>query len=351
MNEVLKWYEKAGNCGDVVYSTRVRLARNLRQYPFPNKASDTQKQEIEAKIRDALLNGNSVASSQFSYVPLESLSDEEAVSLVERHIVSPEFIADRRNKALLLSDDESTSIMVNEEDHLRIQVMKEGLSLKEAAEAADRWDTLLGESLEFAFDPDFGYLTQCPTNLGTGMRASVMLHLPALTESGAMSRISANLSKLGLTLRGSYGEGSQILGAMYQLSNQITLGLSESEAIDNLSAIASQLIEQERKARQELSAGIVLQDKIERAAGVLKSAKMLSSGEFAELISYIRLGLSVGLLQGVTDEELNGLLVRMQPATLSVSAEKPLEPTERDILRASETRRVCAKLTEIPTEF
>lgn len=346
MAEALKWYEKAGNCSDVVYSTRVRLARNLRQYPFPNRATVEQKQEIEAKIRDALISGNSAIASQFSFVPLEKLTDEEAVSLVERHIVSPEFISDRRNKALLLSEDESISIMINEEDHLRIQVMKEGLLLKEAAEAADRLDTLLGETLQFAFDPEFGYLTQCPTNLGTGMRASVMLHLPALTESGAMSRIAANLSKLGLTLRGSYGEGSQIVGGMYQLSNQITLGLSETEAIDNLGAIAAQLIEQERKTREEWASNIVLQDKIERAAGVLKSAKMLSSGEFMELLSYIRLGISVGLLKGVGMEELNELFVRMQPATLAASVQKPIDAGERDILRAEQTRKICANITE-----
>lgn len=347
MAEVLKWYEKAGNHSDVVYSTRVRLARNLQQYPFPGKANAQEKAEIENKIKDALLSGNSAAAKQFSFVPLDSLSEEEAVSLVERHIVSPEFISDRQGKALLLSEDESFSIMINEEDHLRIQVMKEGLSLKEAAESADRLDTLLGESLRFSFDPELGYLTQCPTNLGTGMRASVMLHLPALTESGAMPRISSNLAKLGMALRGSYGEGSQITGAMYQLSNQITLGLSEAEAIDNLNAITAQVIEQERRAREELGSNLVIQDKIQRAAGVLKSAKILSSGELMELLSYIRLGLSIGLLHGVTQEELNSLSVKAQPATLASSGEQPLEQTRRDIVRAQLVRQVCAKLSDV----
>ncbi len=346
MADILKWYEKAGNHSDIVYSTRVRLARNLQQYPFPGRATVQEKAEIENKIRDALISGNSAAAKQFSFVPLDSLSEEEAVSLVERHIVSPEFISDRRGKALLLSEDEGSSIMINEEDHLRIQVMKEGLSLKEAAESADRLDTLLGESLRFAFDPELGYLTQCPTNLGTGMRASVMLHLPALTESGAMSRISSNLAKLGMALRGSYGEGSQITGAMYQLSNQITLGLSEAEAIDNLSAITAQVIEQEHKAREELGSNLVIQDKIERASGVLKSARILSSGEFMELISYIRLGLSTGLLRGVTQEELNSLSVKVQPATLASSAEQPLDQAQRDAARARLVRQVCAKLME-----
>lgn len=346
MADTLKWYEKAGDCGDVVCSTRVRLSRNLAQFPFPDRASAEQKAQVKAKVRDAMFSGNSVLSKEFRFVEMEELSDEEAVSLVERHIVSPEFISDRQGKAILMSEDESVSIMINEEDHLRIQVLREGLSLKEAAETADRLDTLLGESLSFAFDPEFGYLTQCPTNLGTGMRASVMLHFPALTENGAMSRVSANLSKLGMSLRGSYGEGSQVIGSMYQLSNQITLGISENEAIENLSAIVAQLMEEERKARRQMSDNILLQDKIDRAAGVLKSAKLLSGSEFSELSSYIRFGLSTGLLQGVSYQELNALSVRVQPATLMASAGKPLDQNQRDILRADLTRQLFSKLKE-----
>ncbi len=346
MSEQAKWYEKSGNCGDVVCSTRVRLARNLKQYPFPARATIKQREAVEQKVRDALMSGNSILSKEFRFLPLDHLSEEEAVSLVERHIVSPEFISDRRGKAALISEDESFSIMINEEDHLRIQVLREGLSLKEAAETADRIDTLLSETLEFAYDPEFGYLTQCPTNLGTGMRASVMLHLPALTESGAMSRISANLSKLGLTIRGTYGEGSKAIGALYQLSNQITLGLSENEAIENLQSITVQLMEEERKARAQMSDEIVWQDKIDRAAGILKTARVLSSSEFMELLSYIRFGISTGVLQGLTIEELNALSVKVQPATLMAQAGKSLDQNERDVLRAKLAREVCAKIKE-----
>ena len=346
MSEQAKWYEKSGNCGDVVCSTRVRLARNLKQYPFPARATIKQREAVEQKVRDALMSGNSILSKEFRFLPLDHLSEEEAVSLVERHIVSPEFISDRRGKAALISEDESFSIMNNEEDHLRIQVLREGLSLKEAAETADRIDTLLSETLEFAYDPEFGYLTQCPTNLGTGMRASVMLHLPALTESGAMSRISANLSKLGLTIRGTYGEGSKAIGALYQLSNQITLGLSENEAIENLQSITVQLMEEERKARAQMSDEIVWQDKIDRAAGILKTARVLSSSEFMELLSYIRFGISTGVLQGLTIEELNALSVKVQPATLMAQAGKSLDQNERDVLRAKLAREVCAKIKE-----
>ena len=346
MTETAKWYEKAGSCGDVVVSTRVRLARNLKQYPFPARASASQREAVERQVKDALLSGNSILSKEFRFVPLENTTQEEAVSLVERHIVSPEFIADRRGKAVLISADESISIMVNEEDHLRIQVLREGFSLKEAAETADRIDTLLSENLDFAFDPELGYLTQCPTNLGTGLRASVMLHLPGLTESGAMPRIASKLSKPGLTIRGTYGEGSKSIGALYQLSNQITLGLSENEAIENLRSITVQLMEEERKARAQMSEEIAWQDKIDRAAGVLKSARVLSSSEFMELLSYIRLGLSTGVLQGVTTQELNALMVNAQPATLMARAGKQLDETQRDVLRADMAREVCAKIKE-----
>ena len=346
MIETGKWYEKSGNCGDVVCSTRVRLARNLKQFPFPAKATDPQREAVEQKVRDALLSGNSILSKEFRFVPLENASEEEAVSLVERHIVSPEFISDRRGKAVLISDDESISIMVNEEDHLRIQVLREGFSLKEAAETADRIDTLLSETLDFAYDPEFGYLTQCPTNLGTGMRASVMLHLPALTENGAMPRIASNLSKLGLTLRGTYGEGSKSVGGLYQLSNQITLGLSENEAIENLRSITVQLMEEERKARSQMAQDVAWQDKIDRAAGILKTARVLSSSECMELLSYVRFGISVGILQGVTTEELNGLMVNVQTGTLMAKAGKPLDQNQRDVLRATKVREVCAKIKE-----
>lgn len=343
---MMKWYEKAGTSGDVVCSTRVRLARNLKQYPFPDRATLEQKEEVKKRVRDALLSGNSILSKEFRFLPLEEMDENTAVSLVERHIVSPEFISSRQGRGVLVSEDESVSIMINEEDHLRIQVLREGLSLKEAAETADRLDTLLGENLSFAFDPEFGFLTQCPTNLGTGMRASFMLHLPALQESGSMARICANLSKLGLTLRGTYGEGTKVTGALYQLSNQITLGLSENEAIENLSAIAGQLIEEERRLRGQMSKNLLLQDKITRAAGILGSARVLSTGEFMELLSYVRLGVSEGLLQGATPEELNALSVHAQPATLMAREGQNLSESQRDALRARLSRQVCGKLRD-----
>ncbi len=330
----LKWYEKTGAAASVVYSTRVRLARNLKRWPFPARASLEQKEQVAKQVRAALLEGGSVLAREFQFVAMDEISPQAAASLVERRLVSPEFAADRQGKAVLVSADESVSIMINEEDHLRIQVLREGMALKEAAETADRLDTLLGESLDFAFDRDFGYLTQCPTNLGTGMRASVALHLPAITETGSIPRVAANLSKLGLTLRGAFGEGSQAVGAVYQLSNQITLGLSESQAIENLSAIAGQLMNEEKKLRQEMTGILSWQDQIARAAGTLKTAKVISTEEAVRLLSLVRLGLAEGVLTGVELGKLNGLSVGIQPAALMAAAGRELPPEERDKRRA-----------------
>lgn len=344
----VKWYEKAGQNGEVAVSTRVRLARNLRRAVFPARASLEQKEQVVERVRAALRNNNSVLKLRF--LPLDQLSPQAAASLAERHIVSPEFIAARQGRAVLVSEDESVSIMINEEDHVRIQVLGEGLCLKEAAEAADRIDTLLGESLEFAYDKEFGYLTQCPTNLGTGMRASLMLHLPGLTESGSMARVAANLSKLGLTLRGAFGEGSKAVGELYQLSNQITLGLSENQAIENLSAIAGQLMAEEKKLREAMCQDPGWQDKISRAAGILKTARLMSGNEAAELLSLVRLGVAQGLLAGIEPGELNGLMVAVQPATLMAREGQALEEAERDRVRARLLRRACEPLTDCAGE-
>jgi len=341
-----KWYEKAGQNSDVAVSTRVRLARNLRRAVFPARANLSQKEAVVKEVRAALMNSNSVLSREFRFLPLGELSPQAAASLAERHIVSPEFIADRQGKAVLVSEDESVSIMINEEDHLRIQVLREGLALKEAAETADRIDTLLGETLDFAYDKDFGYLTQCPTNLGTGMRASLMLHLPGLSGSGSMARVAANLSKLGLTLRGAFGEGSKAVGEMYQLSNQITLGLSENQAIENLSAIAGQLMGEEKRFREAMCQEAGWQDRISRAAGVLKSARLMSGSEAAEQLSLVRLGLAEGMLEGLEIGEVNGLMVQSQPATLMAREGRGMEEKERDRRRAELLRGACRELRD-----
>lgn len=329
-----KWYMQTGPEADAVISTRIRLARNLRGYPFPCKMNAAQMAEVTGYIRDAILNSNSALAKEFSYIDMTKLSKIQAVSLVERHLVSPEFISEREGRGLLITKDESISIMINEEDHLRVQVMAQGLNLDAAYDLAAKLDTLLDEVLSFAFDDHLGYLTQCPTNLGTGMRASLMLHLPALQESGAMQRISNNLSKIGLTIRGLYGEGSEPKGSVYQLSNQVTLGLSERAAIDNLKDIAMQIIQQERSLRQSMVNSDEFQDMVWRSLGILKTARLLSNEEFMKLISNVRLGISSGILDHITLDTVNQLMIEAQPATLMQEQEKELPPHERDKLRA-----------------
>jgi len=345
-----KWYEKAGEKSQVIVSTRVRLARNLRRLPFPERASTQQREQVIKEVHDALANGNSVLSTalnqgEYKFISAGDLGPFQGLALCERHIISPEFVSDARGRALLVSEDESVSVMLNEEDHIRIQVLHEGLALKEAAETADRIDSVLAESLDFAYDSELGYLTQCPTNLGTGMRASLMLHLPGLTEAGSLPRIAGNLSKLGLTLRGAYGEGSRALGELYQLSNQITLGISENEAIENLLALAGELIKEEQKLRERLLENAKAKDKIARAAGTLTYAQLISGGEAAELLSLVRLGVAGGMLEGLDLGEIDGLMVKTQPGSIIDQAGKELNEAERDAVRAEKLRAAAVKLS------
>ena len=324
---------------NVVITTRVRLARNLKNYPFPCKLSAQGREEVIEKVRDAVKNSNSVLADDFSFIKMSEVDPRRSVSLVEKRLVSPDFISDNTGRALLLSSDESLSIMINEEDHIRLQVITKGLSLEQAYDTADKLDTLLDENLDFAFDEKLGYLTQCPTNLGTGMRASVMLHLPALEKSRAISRIAGNLSKLGLTIRGAHGEGTEPKGALYQLSNQVTLGISEQAAIENLKNITLQLVAQEEQARERLCQSMDVQDTIARSMGILKYAKLISHDEALKLLSNVRLGAIAGLLDADV-EAIDRLMTDVEPATLSVSAGKNLTPQERDTERAKLIQRV-----------
>lgn len=317
-----------------VISTRVRLARNLKDYPFPCKLSQQDREKVIELVKKAITESNSAIANDFHFIKISDLNPRQAVSLVERRLVSPEFISESDGRALLLSKDESISIMLNEEDHIRLQVIKKGLSLEETYKEADRLDTLLDENLSFAFDEKLGYLTQCPTNLGTGMRASVMLHLPALEKSRAISRIAGNLSKLGLTIRGAHGEGTEPQGALYQLSNQVTLGISEKAAIENLKSITAQLVAQEEQARERLCESIEVQDTISRSLGVLKYAKLIEHGEALKLLSNVRLGIESGQIKDIDSAVIDRLMLDVEPATLSVALGKSLSPHDRDEQRA-----------------
>ena len=269
-----RWYLGVGEQSDIVVSTRIRLARNLKEYPFPNKLNTKNRIIINNIIKDAIEKDNKY---NLNFVEMKTLARFEAASMAERHIISPEFASDADGRASLISTEEDICIMLNEEDHICLQVMKSGFALDEAYTVADEIDNAIGEKLEYAFDERIGFLTQCPTNLGTGMRASVMLHLPALTMNGQIHKLINTISKLGLTFRGAFGEGSKAIGDMYQLSNQITLGISEEFAIKNLKSITLQLCAQERAAREEILKSINTDDAIFRAYGTLKWARLLST--------------------------------------------------------------------------
>lgn len=329
-----KWYIEKGDQGDIVLSTRIRLARNLEDYPFPCRLDTAGKNKVNELVKNAVFEND---SKDFSYIEMKDLTGVQAVSLAERHLISPEFASKKDGSALILSADESVSIMLCEEDHIRLQVMKAGLALEEAFDIADKLDSMLDGRLNYAFDERIGYLTQCPTNLGTAMRASVMLHLPALTRCGQITRLANTVSKLGLTVRGAYGEGSRAGGDIYQISNQVTLGITEETAIANLKSIVLQLVAQERAAAAEMVKNPAEEDKIFRALGVLKNARLLSTDEFMELISVVRLGAVRNILD-ISLETINELIVKMQPATISASDNSVHSPVERDAARAKAVR-------------
>lgn len=333
-----KWYLRTGEDDDIVISTRIRLARNLKSFPFKEKITKKQQLELNEQVKEALSRAN-FGDTKWNLLYLQELSDMEQLSLVERHLVSRQFIENPENKLLVLSEDQSVSIMVNEEDHLRIQTLASGLNLSGAYRICDKLDDLLDEHLDYAFDDALGYLTVCPTNLGTGLRASVMLHLPALERSQIIPQLIKTVSRLGLTIRGTYGEGTGVVGATYQISNQVTLGLSEKTAVSNLQNVVQQIIENERAARAEIiKNNIDMIDEICRSYGILKYAKLLDSNEFYTHISNVRLGVSEGILDEVSLVTLNGLLNRVGTATLCAESGQRLNPKERDYSRAKIVR-------------
>lgn len=337
-----KWFDKSGSNYDVAVSTRVRFARNVEGFPFPHMMTPAQKTELINKVRSALCEGNSAISGEIRYIDMTSLSENEILSMVERHLISPDYASHPQGKALLITEDESVSLMLCEEDHIRLQVMKSGLSLEETYDYAEKLCRLLSENLKFSFSEQYGYLTACPTNLGTAMRASVMLHLPALEKNGTLARFAEQLSKLGLTIRGVYGEGTKSIASMYQLSNQTTLGISEGDTITKLQNLCSTLMEAEKKARQNMISKPSVQDSLWRAYGTLKYARMLSGSEFSELYSLLRLGSSEGVFENMSTEKLSGLFEHAQAGTLCCECGSTMSPAERDVKRSELVRSKLA---------
>lgn len=325
------WYTSHAPEDDIAVSTRIRLARNLSGLPFPARMSSEQRKELNLKVKNAVLQSNTPFAKSLKYIDMADIPQTEIAAMVERHIISPEFAEENADRAIIISADESISIMIGEEDHVRIQVILGGLQLEKAYDTAEQLDSLLYNELHFAFDRSLGFLTECPTNLGTGLRASVMLHLPVTESNGEISSIAETVGKIGFTVRGMYGEGTKASASMYQVSNQITLGISEKNAIDNLKIITAQLIDKERKARNGLNK-IKFEDMCFRALGTLQNSRILSSREMMDLLSRIKLGISMGIIK--TDVLPIKLFIEGQPNML-MKKYGQLEPEERDIYRAA----------------
>ncbi|AFV10618.1 guanido phosphotransferase ATP [Thermacetogenium phaeum DSM 12270] len=345
-NPYTKWMEGKGPYASIVISSRVRLARNLVDYPFPHVQNRDAGKKVAFLVRDAVLDPRfrqQVGGVDFVF--LNELSPLDRMVLVEKHLISPQHAAEEGpERGLALSDDEAVSIMVNEEDHLRIQVLFPALQLEEAWELASGVDDALESRLEYAFDERYGYLTCCPTNVGTGLRASVMVHLPAVAMTNQANRLFTALSKLGFVVRGLYGEGTEARGNLFQVSNQITLGPSEEEIIGNLASVCRQIIEQEEMAREKLRKDALtqLEDMVFRSYGILSNAYIISSEEAMVHLSNVRLGLDMGLLRNVNIRKLNELLVEIRPAFLQKLAGEEIDAFKRDFKRAEIIRSALA---------
>jgi protein arginine kinase len=334
-----EWLKGTGPENDVVISSRVRLARNLHRFPFLTMASPSLRAEVEKFVRPRLEEAK--LPRKLAYWSLSEITPVERTLLVERHLISRELAQGEGERGVAVGPDEALSIMVNEEDHLRLQVIRSGLQLDEAYDEIDRMDTALEGSLNFAFSPRFGYLTACPTNVGTGMRISVMMHLPAAVLSKQMDKVLQSLQRLSYTVRGFYGEGTSPLGDFYQVSNQITLGKSERDIIAEMKKVIPEIIKFERSWRHKLleNEPKKLEDRVWRAYGILKHARRISSEEATDLLSALRLGVNLGVITGLELKVINELFIFIQPGHLQKLERKILEAEERDEVRAEYMRR------------
>lgn len=341
------WMDGSGTMADVVISSRVRLARNLRDIEFPHRMDERTASGVLEKVKEAVSDINARrAVPELTCIDLEDVSELDRQVLVEKHLMSPQHAQPLPGRGLVTRPDERVSIMVNEEDHLRVQCLYSGLELDEAYITANGIDDLLDERLDFAYDERTGFLTACPTNVGTGLRVSVMVHLPALAIGDEVSRVLSAVNKMGLVVRGLYGEGTEGQGNVYQVSNQITLGQTEKEILENLALIAKQVVAEERRYRETLMKNqrTALEDRIFRAWGILTNARSMSSSEAVRLWSDVRLGVELGLIEGLDTRHINEILVIAQPNFVMRSAGRTMTLEERDVTRAELVRRHLAKV-------
>lgn len=335
------WLSGAGPEGEIVLSSRVRLARNLKHQPFPARATEAQLSEILAELKNVPDELAAADNHEYAFVGLAQLAPLARYVLVEKHIISPNHVVNPEQRALIVRDDAGVSIMINEEDHLRLQCLEAGLNLADALAKANAVDDIIEDKHGLAFLEQIGYLTSCPTNIGTGLRASVMAHLPALAITKQMGMMVAIATQLGLTVRGLYGEGTEATGNIFQISNQVTLGRSEQDIINNLSSVVKQVVDKERMARTLLLTETPdsLADRVWRAYGILRYAQSLSAQEALALLSEVRLGIDLGIIDEASPSVFNQLLVTTQPNFLQhLSGELELNQPERNKLRAKLVR-------------
>lgn len=332
------WLSKPGKESLVVLSTRVRIARNISGCTFPETADQKTCQKIIGYF-DSIISRSKIMS-EGQYIKASDVDELDKNFLIERHLISPVFLNGDLNKSLYVDSNERVSIMINEEDHLRIQALSPGLNPEESFEFASRYESEISKYVEFAYDNDFGYLTSCPTNAGTGLRASVLIHLPGLVLTRDIDKVISHITHSGLVVRGFYGEGSDVLGNLFQISNQNTLGVTEKEILVQIENITGEIVEREATARQRLidETKDIIEDKIWRAYGILKNARVLTSEEVMNLLSAVRLGHAMKIIDFLDVSLLNEILLLSQPAHLQKYYGSEMDNNERDFVRAKMVR-------------
>lgn len=339
-----EWLKGTGPEADIVISSRLRLARNLADFPFCSRASELERREIDQILRRSIDDIRLDGRGGLDYFDVSNLGNLDRQFLVERQLISREHAEGKGSRGVAIAPGEDVSLMCNEEDHLRIQVLRSGYAIRECWELVDQVDDHVESQVRYAFSEEFGYLTACPTNVGTGIRASVMLHLPALVMTKQIEKIFRALQKIQLAVRGLYGEGSQASGDFYQISNNITLGKTENDIIGNIEVVVPQIIQYERAARRELvkESKQTLHDRVSRAYGILRNAQTISSEETMHLLSSVRMGVNLKLIDDVPIDTVNDLFIHTQPAHLQKLEGQALASEQRNIARASYLRRRLA---------
>jgi protein arginine kinase len=341
-----EWLRGSGPESDIVISSRIRLARNLADFPFIRQCNESDRSEVEKTLKETIFSIKEWKN--LAYLDVNTLTKIDRQFLVERQLISREHAESDGARSVAIDRQEKFSLMINEEDHLRIQVMHSGLALDTAWQRINEIDDMVEEKMTFAFHPRLGYLTACPTNVGTGMRVSVMLHLPALVITRQIEKVFRSLQKISLAVRGLYGEGSQAMGDFYQISNQITLGRSEQELIEQVNDVVPVLIDYERKARQFLirESEKDLHDRVSRAFGILCTAQTISSEETMHLLSSVRMGINLGLIENLEIPMVNQLFIHTQPAHLQKLRGSELDTANRNIERAHYLKNHLRKARE-----